>query len=81
MATATREVKREVKQRQTDLHASGHSKAEVQRLSGVSERMVYFWYRGERASAKVARAHRALTGRGVDKTENGRRSAVNAATP
>lgn len=53
---------REVKQRVRALRAAGQTKAAVQRLSGVSERMVYFWYRGERTSAKVERAHRILTG-------------------
>ena len=52
--------RREVKQRQAELKASPHTKADVQRLAGVSERMVYFWYRGERTSAKVEHAHRAL---------------------
>jgi len=56
---------RKVKERITALRASGHTKAEVQRLAAVSERMVYFWYRGERTSAKVAAAHAALTGNGV----------------
>lgn len=56
---------REVKQRQADLKASEHTKADVQRLAGVSERMVYFWYRGEKSSAKIAAAHRTLTGRAV----------------
>ncbi len=54
-------TKREVKQRHAELRASGHTKADVQRLARVSERMVYFWYRGEKSSAKVAAAHRTLT--------------------
>lgn len=54
-------TKREVKERQAALKASGHTKAEVRRLAGVSERMVYFWYRGEKASTKIAAAHAALT--------------------
>ena len=54
-------TQREVKHRQAALKASGHTKADVRRLSGVSERMVYFWYRGEKASARVAQAHRVLT--------------------
>lgn len=58
-------TKREVKERQAALRASPHTKADVQRLAGVSERMVYLWYRGERTSAKVKAAHDALTGNGV----------------
>lgn len=53
--------KREVKKRRAEIEASPHTKADVQRLAGVSERMVYLWYRGERTSAKVAAAHRTLT--------------------
>jgi hypothetical protein len=60
-------TKREVKQRQDELAASGHTKADVQRLASVSERMVYFWYRGEKTSAKVAAAHRALANSGITK--------------
>jgi hypothetical protein len=62
-------TKREVKERQAALKASGHTKADVRRLAGVSERMVYFWYRGEKASAKIAQAHRALTGAAVVERE------------
>lgn len=56
---------REVKQRLAALRASGHTKVAVQRLAGVSERMIYFWYRGERTSRKIADAHAALTNRVV----------------
>ena len=55
----------EVKRRKKEIDTSPHSKADVMRLAGVSERMIYFWYRGEKSSAKVAHAHRALTGNGV----------------
>lgn len=55
----------EVKRRQREIEASQHTKADVRRLARVSERMVYFWYRGERSSAKVAHAHRTLAGNGL----------------
>ena len=58
-------TKREVKERQAAIAASPHTKADVQRLAGVSERMVYLWYRGERTSKKVKAAHDALTGNGL----------------
>jgi len=54
-------TKREVKERQAALRASGHSKADVRRLAGVAERTVYYWYAGEKSSRKVAAAHAALT--------------------
>ena len=55
----------DVKRRRKELAASPHSKADVMRLARVSERMIYFWYRGEKTSAKVAAAHAALTGNGA----------------
>ncbi len=60
-------TKREVKERQQALRASGHTKADVRRLAGVSERMIYFWYRGEKASSKIAQAHRVLTANGAER--------------
>ena len=55
----------EVKRRNKEIDASPHTKADVRRLAGVSERMIYFWYRGEKTSAKIAQAHRTLTGKGA----------------
>lgn len=57
---------REVKRRRAEIEASPHTKADVQRLAGVSERSVYRWYRGVMASQKIAAAHAALTN-GVQK--------------
>ncbi len=56
------EVEQIAATREAALVTSGHTKADVMRLAGVSERMVYFWYRGEKSSTKIAAAHRALTG-------------------
>lgn len=52
----------EVKKRRAELKASPGTKADVQRVAGVSERAVYKWYRGELTSAKIAAAHAEVTG-------------------
>ena len=54
-------TKTEVKRRRADKTRGGFTYDAVRRLAGVSERMVYHWYRGERTSAKIARAHQTLT--------------------
>lgn len=53
-------TKTEVKRRNQQQRGAGFSKAQVQRLAGVSERFVLFWYRGQRTSQKVQTAHDTL---------------------
>jgi hypothetical protein len=64
-------MKTEVKQRNAERMAGGFTKVKVSRLADVSERFVYFWYRGERSSQKVQAAHNTLYAASL----SGRRSA------
>lgn len=65
MKITLRERKRRRAQRRAEIAASPHSKADVMRLAGVSERAVYKFYDGTMNSKKIAAAHAALTNGGL----------------